>query len=128
MDARQVLRGGFTLGDLEDSLWAMRKLIQKFAALAYEREISRELTGLYTEFERWQAGEITAADLSERVHRFHQEPSRQVWSRYHTGSIELGLARAIALGIMEREEVPKKVLDHLAPAIAFFETEDRPDE
>lgn len=106
----------------------MKKLIQKFASLAYEREIAKELSDLHTEFERWQAGEISAVDLSERVHRFHKGPSRDVWSRYHTGSMELGLARAIALSIIDRGTLPKELLDHLAPAIAYFETEDGPED
>jgi len=75
---------------------SQRRRIRELAGIAYARKLSRELTVLEKEFARWRSGAITAHDLDQRIHEFHQGPNRQLFTTYTGGAIELAVAAAIA--------------------------------
>ena len=64
-------------------------------AVAHERELGHALLGLRAQFDRWERGEISADDLNDLVHQFHQDPSREIWKR-----------AAVAADMLRREELP----------------------
>ena len=97
-----------------------RRRLRDLAALAYERELSRELTDLEAEFGRWRFGETNAFDLSERSMPF-QGPARELFSRYGRSSEELVVAQAIHGGVISRDEVGAVMLKHLAGHLRAFE-------
>jgi len=84
----------------QDLTKSQRRRIRELAGIAYDRELSRELTVLEKEFARWRSGAITAQDLDQRIHEFHQGPNRQLFTTYTGGAIELAVAAAIANGVM----------------------------
>lgn len=92
-------------------------------AIAHERELSRALQDLRAEFDRWQNGEITAGDLNDKIHEFHNGTSRELWVKYNRSNPSLGLAMAIASGIITKDEVPSELLDFLSRTIDYLETE-----
>jgi len=98
-----------------------RRRLRDLAALAYERELSRELSDLEAEFSRWRSGETNAFDLSKAIHAFHQGPARELFSRYGRSSEELVVAQAIHGGIISRDEVGAVMLKHLAGHLRAFE-------
>jgi hypothetical protein len=63
--------------------------LRELGAAAYERDLSDELTKLESEFKRWRSNEIGAFELSEAIHRFHQGPSRDLFSKYERSVLEL---------------------------------------
>ena len=87
-----------------ESTKSQRRKLRDLAGIAYERELSAELSNLESEFRRWRAGEIDAHDLSNHIHRFHQGPARKLWSRYEPSNLEFAVADAIHRGLITKDE------------------------
>ena len=100
---------------------AQRRRLRELAELAYERELSRELSDLEADFSRWRSGETNAFDLSEAIHTFHQGAARELFSRYGGSSQELVVAQAIHAGVITRDEAGAVVLKHLAGHLRALE-------
>jgi len=101
----------------------LKRLVREWAAVAHDRELAKALLALGAQFERWQQGEITAADLNDLIHQFHQGTSREIWKKYATNHLEPAVAFAVATGILRREELPPELLQHAAGLIEFYEAE-----
>ena len=101
---------------------ALRRCLRELAELAYERELSRELSELEAEFGRWHSGETNAFDLSEAIHGFHQGAARELFSRYQRSNEELVVAQAIHGGIISRDEAGAAMLKHLAGHLRALES------
>ena len=98
--------------DLETK--ANKRKLRQLAGVAYERELCAELAKLEVEFTRWRAGEIDPFELSDRIHRFHDGPSRDLYVRYTRVPPSQTVASALALQILQEEEVPSEVREQLA--------------
>jgi hypothetical protein len=103
----------------QDLTKSQRRCIRELAEIAYDRELSRELTALEGEFARWRNGAISAHDLDERIHQFHQGPNRQLFTRYTGSAIDLAVAAAIANGVISKVEAGPEILEILHGVIEF---------
>ena len=92
----------------------VKRAIRELAGRAYEIELGRELTTLEGEFTRWRRGEITAFDLSEAIHRFHQGPARELYLTYTQPHPKGAIASAIHMGMLDRTRIAPDVLEELA--------------
>ena len=97
---------------------------RELGGIAYERELSGELTKLESEFKRWRDGTIDALALSEAVHRFHQGPSRELYSKYDNSNVTFAVAHAIHRGVLSKEEVGADTLELLGRHLAFLRDQD----
>jgi len=97
-----------------------RSRLRQVASVAYERELSRALVELETEFRRWRGGEINAFDLSEAIHEFHQGPSRDLFSKYDPSNLEMVVAQAIHEGSISEDEAGSALLEYLAGHLALL--------
>lgn len=85
--------------------------LRRLAELAYERELGQHLTELAAAFGDWKRGNITAGELSDLVHEFHQGPAREVWARHATlKSTDRRVAWGLANGLLEEREVAPDLL------------------
>ena len=75
---------------------------------AYEAELGRELSKLKADFDRWAAKEVTAGELSDRIHEFHQGPSRDIYSAYALRAPVFLVARAVVLDLIDLQRVPEE--------------------
>ena len=99
----------------------IRSEIRKLAALAHRRELATEFTALEAEFARWRRGELGEFELNERIHRFHDGQSRELWKRYsNTTYLDLCVAFAIVGGVLAESEVEPNVLRALERAISVY--------
>jgi hypothetical protein len=98
----------------------INRLLREFAAKAHEEELRRALTPLANAFERWARREIDSFELSDLVHDFHQGPSRDLFVRYTRSPHDATVAYAIVTGLINRQEVPEDLLEHLAPTLEFY--------
>jgi hypothetical protein len=99
----------------------LRALLRNAAGIAHDRELSAALRDLRTEFDGWERGDIAADELNDRIHRFHDGLSREIWRRYATNHLEPVVAMAVATAVLSRDELPKELLDHLAELIELYE-------
>lgn len=103
----------------------IKRALRQLAAEAHEEELRRALLPLSEAFHRWQHGELASGELTEMIHQFHQRPARELWVRYNSRMLEQVVAHAIATGVLDRTKIDRKVLDILARAIQFYESEER---
>lgn len=98
---------------------SQRRHLRELAGIAYERELSRELTALEREFARWRGGTIDAHGLGDRIHQFHQGPNRRLFMIYTGSAIHVAVAAAIAKGIISEAEAGPGILELLRAGIEF---------
>jgi hypothetical protein len=103
---------------------AQKKKLRELAAIANERELDQEMEKLYQHFENWRNGKISCFDLSDLIHKFHQGASREIWKMYAYSDPVMAASRAIALGLLKKEEIPENLLDILNLKIRFFSDTD----
>lgn len=96
----------------------INRLLRELTGRAYQEALSRELSRLQESFHAWQAGKLSAFDLNEEIHRFHQGPSRELYVHYTSRLYELVVARAVVQGLLSESSLPEEIRIHLAPAIA----------
>jgi hypothetical protein len=106
---------------------AQHRRVREIGAMAYERELSAELSKLETEFGRWRAGEIDAYELSERIHRFHQGPARRLFSKYDHSNRDFAVADAIRRGLITEAEAGGDVIEMLRNYLDFLRDRDNDD-
>ena len=99
----------------------IKRALRQLADRAYELELGRELAALRNDFDRWQRGEITAFDVSEAIHRFHQGPARDLYAAYASPHPKSAVAHAIQTGILDRTQIAPDVLAELAGALSMDE-------
>ena len=106
---------------------AQRRRLRELGAIAYERDLSTELSKLETEFERWRAGEIDAHELSDHIHRFHQGPARKLFSQYDHRNLGFAVAHAIHRGLITQEEAGADAIEMIRAHLAFLRSQDDDD-
>jgi hypothetical protein len=87
-----------------------RERLRELAADAHARELTAALTDLNEEFQRWAGDEISVFDLTDLIHRFHDDISRALHKRYAMGSIELGVIYALREGVLGVDEVEPEII------------------
>jgi len=101
----------------------IKRLLHEAAGAAHEEELRRALLPVAEAFKRWEAGQLESGELSQIIHRFHQGPARELFLRYNTPYRDLAVAHAIITGVLDRSAIPVELLEHLAGAIAFQESQ-----
>jgi len=99
----------------------IKRQVREWATIAHDRDLRQALGELRAQFDLWERGEIDSFELNERVHRFHEDTSREIWKRYATTRLEPAVASAVAAGVLHREELPSELLQHINGLIEFHE-------
>jgi len=90
-----------------------RRQFRELAGLAYRRELEEALGQLEASFKAWRSGEIGPFELSDRIHKFHNGPSRELWSTYESLDAEMSVPLAFVRGVLKEEDVPPELLEQL---------------
>jgi hypothetical protein len=101
----------------------IKRLVQEWAGVAHDRELTRALLELRGHFDRWQRGEIGPSDLDELIHKYHQGTARQIWKHYSTSHLEPAIAFCVVDGLLRRDELPPELREHIAGWIQFYESQ-----
>ena len=80
---------------------AERSLLRQLAQEAWEAELDDKLEQLFEDFSRWTEDGMSAFELSEKIHDFHNGASRELYGRYTGLDPAVTVARAIAMGILD---------------------------
>jgi len=100
---------------------SIRKKLRELAGLAHERELSMAMETLDKHFAQWRRQEIDCFELNDRIHRFHQNTSSELWKTYSSMEDDFLVCRAVKLGFLSREEVPEKVAEAILLDRPVFE-------
>lgn len=90
-----------------------RKELRRLVGLAYERELAKALEALEESFGQWRKKKISAFELSELIHKFHNGVARNLWGFYETGHAEIIVRHAIAKDIILKTEVSSGIFEKL---------------
>jgi hypothetical protein len=100
----------------------IRRLLAEYAGRAEEAELRQALQPLAEAFKQWEIGDLDSFELEQRIHKFHQGPARDIYSRYaRPADREPQVAYAIAGGLIDRATVPAELLEHLSRWLAFID-------
>lgn len=98
----------------EDIPKAAKKTMRLLVGLAHEAELGNALDDLFGEFQAWKSGAIDAFELSDRIHKFHDGPNREIYLRY-TSRLDLQFLVHCALknGLIQKSAVPEELRPYL---------------
>jgi hypothetical protein len=101
---------------------AVRKAIRELASLAYERELSIELSALRGKFDEWHRDVIDAFELEQAIHRFHNGAARELFNRYSSGAmLDHAVAGAVIRGALQENELPEIAREHILRIVTVFQ-------
>ena len=99
----------------------IKRLLKELAAEAYEKELSRELAKLEKGFVEWRDGTINSSELSHRIYEWEVGPSRELYKKYNDGQNDFNVAYAIVTGMLNREAIPKELIEEIDKHIRFYQ-------
>jgi len=105
---------------MQDLTKGARRAIRNLAGIAYERELSRELTKLEKRFADWRSGRIDPFELNEAIHKHHDGVSRELFNRHSGSMLDHVVATAILEGTIQEAEVPDSVREYLMRIVALY--------
>lgn len=79
--------------------------MHQLAAEAHEQELEEALTELYDKFCTWGGKGMSAFDLNDKIHEFHDGISRELYKTYVMSLPEI----AVAVGLSRRAINPSSV-------------------
>jgi len=95
-----------------------RRELRDLQGLAWERELEEALQSLRKDFEAWERGDITAFELSDRIHKFQNGRSRELFNMYSGSLDNWWVGHTIARGVIEESELSGDLRDVLKDEIA----------
>jgi hypothetical protein len=104
---------------------SQRRRLRELSGVAYERDLAAELEKLEASFRRWRAAELDAFELSDLLHRFHEGPSRELFTKYADRNADMMVAYALHRGILTEIEAGPEIVELLRSHLAFFRERDQ---
>ena len=90
---------------------SVRRELRSLTSTAYERELDKALEDLYLSFTEWKDKQINCFELNQRIHKFHQKKSRELWKIYNQSDEDLIVVRATRLGILQPGEISEQTAE-----------------
>ncbi|MGD0093339.1 MAG: hypothetical protein ABSE73_25770 [Planctomycetota bacterium] len=104
----------------------IKRQVRELADKAYERELRAHLEKLASAFDEWRAGSLGTWELTDRIHRFHDGPNRELFNKYSIGgNAHMYVAHAFVTGLLKESEVPEEVKQGIRNAIAFYRSQEK---
>ena len=97
-----------------------RRELRDLQGLAWERELEDALRSLLMDFKMWDRGDISAFELSDRLHKFHNGRSRELFNLYSGSLDNWWVGNTIARGVIEESQLSDDLRDVLKVEIAEF--------
>jgi len=102
---------------------AQRKHLRTLSGKAHDRELSQALDDLFNRFQEWQKGNVSAWDLNQEIHEFHDGRSRDLYKLYVMNYDPIFcVAYAVAKEIIGIDEVEENCRAILQPKIEFIKS------
>jgi hypothetical protein len=93
---------------------AIKKTMRLLVGLAHEVELGKALEDLFGEFQTWKSGAIDSFELSDRIHKFHDGPNREIYLRYASRlDLRFLVHYALEEGLIQKAAVPKELWPYL---------------
>jgi hypothetical protein len=100
---------------------SIKRKFRELNSLAYERELTKHLHLLASNFDDWKRKNLSCWDLEELIHKFHNGKARELYTFYNNSIPELAVASALTRGLLSREEIPDDICEHIEGCLSSFE-------
>lgn len=100
---------------------AQWRKLKELAGEVYRIELDAELDKLFEVFQSWKSGEIDCWDVEGAIHKFHQGPSRKLYSRHNDVDADIIVAWAVKSGILSTDKVPEDLLEDIKHIMAIYD-------
>jgi len=90
-----------------------RRELRELQGLAWERELEEAMQSLRKDFNHWEGGEIAVFELSDRIHKFHNGRSRELYNMYSGSLNNWWIGNTIARGVIDESELSDDLRDVL---------------
>ena len=101
----------------DDCTTSELRLLRQLRGEVWEAELGKHLGELMEHFRTWEGKRLSAFDLSDKIHNFHDDTARSLYGIYTNSDVRLGVARGIALGFLEKGRVGEVLAAKLEPLI-----------
>lgn len=101
-----------------------KALLRQLAHEAWKAELDAELEKLFEDFGRWADKGMSAFDLSDKIHEFHNGVSRELYVFYSNPDLPIAVSSAVAKGVLSEVTLGETPLQKLAPLIEVFKNMD----
>jgi hypothetical protein len=71
------------------------------------------MQSLRKDFKHWEGGEITVFELSDRIHKFHNGRSRELYNMYSGSLNNWWIGNTVAMGVIDESELSDDLRDVL---------------
>lgn len=93
---------------------AIKRALRSLVGLAHETELRKALEELHGDFRTWKSGGIDSFELSDRIHKFHDGPNRDIYLRYSSRlDLRFLVQHALHDGLVQQAAVPNEVWPYL---------------
>ena len=99
-----------------------KALLRQLAHEAWKAELDAELEKLFEDFGRWADKGMSAFDLSDKIHEFHNGVSRERYVFYANPDLPTAVSRAVAIGLLSEDALGETLLEKLLPLIEVFKS------
>jgi len=79
-----------------------RRELRALQGSAWERELEEALR---MDLEIWDRGDITAFELSDRIHKFHNGQARELFNMYSGSLHNRWIGHTVARGVIDESEI-----------------------
>ena len=100
----------------------LKRVLLDYYWRAHDEELRRALAVLASSFDDWKQGQLSNEDLADRIHKFHNGVSREIYKRYDGKMLEFTVTRAIVEELLERSKIPAELLEYLKESLEAYET------
>jgi hypothetical protein len=97
-----------------------RKLLRELVGKAWDAELSKHLNDLFADFQVWADQGMSAFELSDKIHQFHNGISRELYGRYTNPESSFMVPRAVAFGLLDESALGESLARKLASQIEMF--------
>jgi hypothetical protein len=98
-----------------------RRELRELQGLAWERELEAALRELRSDFEAWAGKkEISAFELSDRIHKFHNGRSRELYNMYSGSLDNFWIGPVVARGVIDESELSDDLREVAREDIAYY--------
>lgn len=93
---------------------SIKKTMRSLVGLAHEAELGKALEDLFGDFQAWKSGAIDSFELSDRIHKFHDGPNREIYLRYASRfDLRFLVHYALKEGLLQKAAVPNELRPYL---------------
>ena len=94
---------------------AVKRQMNEVVGKGYEEALRRALQKLDADFDLWRKAKIDSFELTERIHKFHQNENRDIYNRfsYPPRMADRIAFRCLEEGLVKEEDVPQEALAYL---------------